>query len=67
MLPFRPLAGLAQNEELGCAGHEARSGRRLGQMSRRKSEITGHSEQQSRRDIGRTTRSHIHTKTKLER
>jgi hypothetical protein len=30
------------NEELGCAGHEARSGRRLDQMSRRKSEITGH-------------------------
>src|SRR4029453_18621755 len=41
-LPLRPLAGLAQNEELGCAGHEARSGRRLGQMSRRKSAITGH-------------------------
>jgi hypothetical protein len=41
-LPLRPLAGLARNEELACAGREARSGRRLGQMSRRKSEITGH-------------------------
>src|SRR5262245_66404296 len=33
-LPFRPLARLAQNEELGCTGREARGGRRLGQMIR---------------------------------
>ena len=30
-LPFRPLARLAQNEELGCTGSEARSRGRLGQ------------------------------------
>jgi len=30
-LPFGPLARLAQNEELGCAGREARSRRRMGQ------------------------------------
>jgi hypothetical protein len=29
-LPFRPLAGLAQDEELRCAGREARSARGLG-------------------------------------
>src|SRR5215831_6569393 len=39
-LSFWPLARLAQNEERGCTGREARSGRRLGQMSRRKFEIT---------------------------
>src|SRR5262249_15116257 len=33
-LPFRPLARLAQNEELGCAGGEARGGRGLEQMTR---------------------------------
>src|SRR5262249_13079156 len=33
-LPFRPLARLAQNEKLGCAGREARGGRGLGQMTR---------------------------------
>ena len=41
-LPFRPLARLAQDEELGCTCREAGRGGRLGQMSRRKSEITGH-------------------------
>ena len=30
-LPFRPLAGLAQNEELGCTGREASGRRGLGQ------------------------------------
>jgi hypothetical protein len=31
-LPLWPLARLAQNEEHGCAGRQAGSGRRLGQM-----------------------------------
>jgi hypothetical protein len=30
-LPLRPLARLAQNEELGCTGGEARRGGRMGQ------------------------------------
>jgi len=30
-LPLRPLARLAQNEEFGCTGGEARGGRGLGQ------------------------------------
>src|SRR6516165_5583164 len=41
-LRSRSLPRLAQNEERKCTGREARSRRRLGQMSRRKSEITGH-------------------------
>jgi hypothetical protein len=40
-LPLRPHARLAQNEELGCTGREARIGRGLGKMTRRKREITG--------------------------
>jgi hypothetical protein len=40
-LPLRPHARLAQNEELGCTGREARRGRGLGKMTRRKREITG--------------------------
>jgi hypothetical protein len=33
-LPFRPLAGLAQDEEPDCTTGQARSGRGLGQMTR---------------------------------
>src|SRR5438128_477779 len=33
-LPFRPLARLTQDEELGCTCGEARGGRGLGQMTR---------------------------------
>jgi hypothetical protein len=38
----RVLTALGEEQESGCAGPEARRGGRLGQMSRRKSEITGH-------------------------
>src|SRR6516225_11542879 len=41
-LRSRSLPRLAQNEERKCSGREARSRRRLGQKSRRKSEITWH-------------------------
>src|SRR5262249_57434383 len=40
-LPFWPLARLAQNEELGCTSREARSRRGLEQMTRRKREMVG--------------------------
>jgi hypothetical protein len=40
-LSFRPLARLAQDEESGVLGSEARSGGGLGEMIRRKREITG--------------------------
>src|SRR5262249_2419173 len=40
-LPFRALARLAQDEEPGGSGREARGGGGLGEMTRRKREITG--------------------------
>jgi hypothetical protein len=40
-LPLGPLARLAQDEELECAGSEARSWGGLGEMTRRKREIAG--------------------------
>jgi hypothetical protein len=40
-LPFRSLGRLAQNEERGGSGGEARSRRGLGEMTRRKREIVG--------------------------
>ena len=46
-LPFRPLARLAQNEEPGRAGRDTRSGGGLGEMTRRKREITGLANEQN--------------------
>src|SRR5262245_24353704 len=40
-LTFRTLARLAQDEERKCTGGEARGGRGLGEMTRRKREIAG--------------------------
>jgi len=40
-LPFRPIAGLAQDKEPGGSGGTAGSGGGLGEMTRRKREIIG--------------------------
>jgi ATP-dependent DNA ligase len=45
---FRPLAGLAQNEEPDRTSGEARRGGGLGEMTRRKREITGLALQRAR-------------------